>query len=92
MGLLVGACGGEPAPEPDAPSALQSQGDEASDSTTESVDSTTEPAASEPAAPPSDPEPLGRCHISCCSARVLELQAQSDDPSIQNECCFCGEE
>ena len=31
------------------------------------------------------------CHVSCCSEQILAMQAASDDPSIQNECCLCEE-
>jgi len=50
-----------------------------------------EPEAAEPEPQADDLEPMGRCHVSCCSERVLELQAQSDDPATQNECCFCDD-
>ena len=50
-----------------------------------------ESVAAEPEPQADDLEPMGRCHVSCCSERVLELQAQSDDPATQNECCFCDD-
>lgn len=78
MGTLLVACGGEPTAA-DEPPAATSQGSE--------PEPEAEPEA-EPG-PETEPEPLGRCHVSCCSARILEMQAQSDDPSTQNECCFC---
>ncbi len=83
--LAVAACGGEPAPPADEPPAPASQGAEPEPST---------PAPTDPGPADSTDAPparSARCHVSCCSERVLELQAQSDDPSIQNECCFCDD-
>ncbi|MFC1611985.1 hypothetical protein ACFL6C_13570 [Myxococcota bacterium] len=41
-------------------------------------------------------EKLGRCHLSCCTDEVRELQARTaremGDPSIANECCSCEDE
>ncbi len=88
MVALVVACGGEPAPA-----------EEPAPTTTEGTERSGEPMAEPTDDPVSEPseageptvEPMGRCHVSCCSPRVLEMQAQSDDPSIQNECCFCDD-
>lgn len=50
------------------------------------------PNENTPAGPPG---PMPECHVSCCSAAMLELQArtaaETDDPSIAQECCFCEE-
>jgi len=79
--LLLAACVDEPAPETGA--AATDEGAER------------EQPEPEPATEPEPAEPMGRCHVSCCSPEVLELQqrtaAESGDPSIANECCFCDD-
>ena len=46
---------------------------------------------SQPEAPQPGPQP--RCHVACCSAATLQLQADSaeatGEPSMANECCIC---
>lgn len=95
--LLLGGCAGEPAPEPsaaaDAEGAEREQGPVEPDPEPGPV--AEPPAEPEPAAEPEPPAPMGRCHESCCSAEVLELQrrtaAETGDPSIEHECCFCDD-
>lgn len=93
--LLLGSCAGEPAPEPS-----EAATDEGAERERGAVESDPAPVAEpavepEPAAEPEPPTPMGRCHVSCCSAEVLELQrrtaAESGDPSIEHECCFCDD-
>ncbi|MFC1611433.1 hypothetical protein ACFL6C_10770 [Myxococcota bacterium] len=54
-----------------------------------------QPPEAAPKPPPQEgtAEKLGRCHPSCCTDEVRELQAktarETGDPSIANECCFC---
>lgn len=91
LGLWLAACGVEPAT---AEQASATEGGEPAPPATEPTEPTEPVPDAEPIAQASaepEPEPLGRCHVSCCSPRVLELQAQSSDPSIQNECCFCDD-